>query len=185
MWEFIFGVLTLSFGVYALSTGRLQLSKKYVLEGTSARIAGSLLVAAPVIGAILAWSGQVESAISGLSCYTIIGVLAFAAFQAWKSRKSPQRKAQVKSLESEPAVSRKRNPTGSEASRRQAASSSGGRKPRTSASSFQTQPEQKETPSKDQLQRKLSGITKCPKCGMRVLPKADGTCPSCQARISS
>ena len=25
----------------------------------------------------------------------------------------------------------------------------------------------------------------CPKCKMRVLPKADGTCPSCQAVISA
>jgi hypothetical protein len=27
-------------------------------------------------------------------------------------------------------------------------------------------------------------MTTCPKCKMRVLPKADGTCPSCQAVIS-
>ena len=28
-------------------------------------------------------------------------------------------------------------------------------------------------------------MTTCPKCKMRVLPKADGTCPSCQAVISA
>jgi rubrerythrin len=26
-------------------------------------------------------------------------------------------------------------------------------------------------------------IVICPECGMRVLPKTDGTCPSCQAKI--
>jgi rubrerythrin len=36
---------------------------------------------------------------------------------------------------------------------------------------------------KDQPGQKLSGLTKCPNCGMRVLPKPDGTCPSCQAKI--
>ncbi len=85
--DLIFGVLTLSFGVYALIKGRLQLSKKYVLEGNSAKIAGLLLVIAPVIGGILTLNGQVDSAIFGCSCYSIIGVLAFAVFQAWKSKK--------------------------------------------------------------------------------------------------
>lgn len=85
--DVIFGVLTLSFGVYALIKGRLQLSKKYVLEGNSAKIAGLLLVIAPVIGGILALNGQVDSAIFGWSCYSIIGVLAFVVFQAWKSKK--------------------------------------------------------------------------------------------------
>ncbi|MBI5932377.1 MAG: zinc ribbon domain-containing protein [Chloroflexi bacterium] len=85
--DLIFGVLTLSFGVYALIKGRLQLSKKYVLEGNSAKIGGLLLVIAPVIGGILTLSGQVDSAIFGCSCYSIFGVLAFVVFQAWKSTK--------------------------------------------------------------------------------------------------
>jgi len=85
--DLIFGVLTLSFGVYALIKGRLQLSKNYVLEGNSAKIAGLLLVIAPVIGGILTLNGQVDSAIFGCSCYSIIGVLAFVVFQAWKSKK--------------------------------------------------------------------------------------------------
>ncbi|KAF0106482.1 MAG: hypothetical protein FD146_2573 [Anaerolineaceae bacterium] len=29
----------------------------------------------------------------------------------------------------------------------------------------------------------FSGITVCPKCRMKVFPKADGACPSCQAQI--
>jgi hypothetical protein len=48
---------------------------------------GPQLVIAPVIGGILTLSGQVDSAIFGCSCYSIIGVLAFAVFQAWKSKK--------------------------------------------------------------------------------------------------
>ena len=114
--DLIFGVLTLSFGVYALIKGRLQLSKKYALEGNSAKIAGILLVLAPIIGAILTLNGQIESAIFGCSCYSIIGVLAFAVFQAWKSKKPPL--TQVKSLESEPEVLSKSNPTDSDVSRR-------------------------------------------------------------------
>lgn len=103
--DLIFGVLTLSFGVYALIKGRLQLSKKYVLEGNSATIAGVLLVVAPIIGAILTLNGQADSAIFGCSCYSIIGVLAFATFQAWKSKKPPL--TQMKSQESEPEPTRK------------------------------------------------------------------------------
>jgi hypothetical protein len=87
MLELGLGILTLAFGVYALSKGHLQLSKKYVLEGNSARIIGGLLVAAPIIGAFLTWSGQVEAGIFNCSCYAIVGVLAFVAFQAWKSKK--------------------------------------------------------------------------------------------------
>ena len=130
--DLIFGVFTLGFGVYALIKGRLQLSKKYVLEGNSATIAGVLLVMAPIIGAILTLSKQADSAIFGCSCYSIIGVLAFAVFQAWKSKKPSL--TQVKSLESEP------EPTGNTA-------------------------------------------TNCPNCKMKVIPKPDGTCPSCQSKI--
>lgn len=94
MLELIFGVLTLSFGIYALSKGRLQLSKEYALEGKPARTAGILLVTAPIIGLIFTiifiLSGQEDpGSILGCSCYSIIGVLAFAAFQAWKSKKPP------------------------------------------------------------------------------------------------
>lgn len=32
-------------------------------------------------------------------------------------------------------------------------------------------------------QKKLSAIVTCPNCNMRILPRADGTCPSCQAII--
>jgi len=33
--------------------------------------------------------------------------------------------------------------------------------------------------------RRASRITQCPKCKMRVIPKHDGNCPSCQTRLSS
>jgi hypothetical protein len=87
--DWIFGIFTLAFGVYALIKGRIQVSKKLVLEGNSAKMAGILLVLAPIIGVILTLSGQVDSALFGCSCYSIIGVLAFAAFQGWKSNKQP------------------------------------------------------------------------------------------------
>ena len=182
MWEWVFGIVTLSFGVYALSKGRLQLSKKYVLEGDSARIAGGLLVAAPIIGAILTLSKQLELGIFNISCYSIVGVLAFAGFQAWRSKRSPQMKVQMKS---EPVVSRNKNPTHSQGTRQQPNSSSDSRKRRMPDSSVKTQAEQKDLSSKDRPKPKLSAITTCPNCGMRVLPKSDGTCPSCQARISA
>jgi hypothetical protein len=170
MWEWVFGIVTLAFGVYALIKGRLQLSKNYVLEGNSARIAGGLLVAAPIIGAILTLSKQLELGIFNISCYSIVGVLAFAAFQARKSKRPSQREAQMKS---EPVVSRDRNPTHPQVTQRQP------------DSSVKAQPEKKELPSNDRSEPKLSPITTCPNCGMRVLPKSDGTCPSCQARISA
>jgi hypothetical protein len=45
------------------------------------------------------------------------------------------------------------------------------------------QAEQREAfPGKSPAQ-KLSRMTTCPECKMRVFPKADGTCPSCQAII--
>jgi len=106
--DWIFGIFTLSFGVYALIRGRLRLSKKYVLEGNSARIAGILLVSAPIIGVILTLNGQADSALFGCSCYSIIGVLAFAVFQAWKSKKNPI--TQMNSLKSEPEPTGKTAP---------------------------------------------------------------------------
>jgi Mg2+/citrate symporter len=52
------------------------------------------------------------------------------------------------------------------------------------ASISESQPEQKKSPSKNRLEQKLSGITICPKCKMKVFPKSDGTCPGCQSKIS-
>jgi len=98
--EWIFGIFTLAFGVYTLIKGRLQVSKKLILEGNSAKMAGILLVLAPIIGVILTLSGQADSALFGCSCYSIIGVLALAAFLAWKSKK--QALTQVERLNSEP-----------------------------------------------------------------------------------
>jgi len=48
----------------------------------------------------------------------------------------------------------------------------------------ESRPEQKESPSKNRLEQKPSGITTCPKCKMRVFPRSDGTCPACQSKIS-
>jgi len=31
--------------------------------------------------------------------------------------------------------------------------------------------------------QKVVGITVCPNCEMKVVPKSDGTCPSCQSKI--
>ena len=47
----------------------------------------------------------------------------------------------------------------------------------------QRQNEAEERPNKDRIEPRPIGITICPKCKMRVIPKPDGTCPSCQARI--
>ena len=44
---------------------------------------------------------------------------------------------------------------------------------------------QKEAPKikKGQSVQKVVGITVCPNCKMKVMPKFDGTCPSCQSKI--
>ena len=43
----------------------------------------------------------------------------------------------------------------------------------------------KKTPkiNKGQSVQKVVGITVCPNCKMKVLPKSDGTCPNCQSKI--
>jgi hypothetical protein len=174
--DLIFGVLTLSFGVYALIKGRLQLSKKYVLEGNSAKFAGFLLVIAPVIGGILTLNGQADSAIFGCSCYSIIGVLAFAAFQMWKSKRSPQVKTQIKS---EPAVSGKREP---HVVQTHPAASSDSDKQTMPDASINARTEQKELPPKDRIEPKPTPI--CPKCGNIGLPK-DKFCRKCGRPIKS
>jgi hypothetical protein len=179
MWEWAFGILTLSFGFYALVKGRLQVSKKYALKGNSATIVGVLLIAAPIIGAFLTVVKHLEGGISGLSCYTIIGVVIFAAVQAWISSKAPKRKARVKT---EPSGSRKKNPTPSQATKKQPVPSSDDGKQSMPDSRIEARPEG--LSSKDKLPPKLSAIVTCPKCRMRVLPQSDGTCPSCQARIA-
>jgi hypothetical protein len=50
--------------------------------------------------------------------------------------------------------------------------------------SLKSKSEQRGFASKDQPVKRFSVITKCPNCGMMVIPKSDGTCPSCQAKIS-
>lgn len=113
-----------------------------------------------------------------------LGVSAFATFQAQKSKKPPKKKGQVKNLKSEPAISRKKNSAHSQATERQPARSSDSHRRRMPASSTKTPPKQK-VPSKDRLKPKRAVMTICPSCGTRVLPKSDGTCPSCQATISA
>ena len=177
--DLIFGVLTLSFGVYALIKGRLQLSKRFVLEGTSAKLAGVLLVLAPVIGGILTLNGQVDSAIFGCSCYSIIGVLAFAAFQMWKSKRSPQVKVQIKS---EPAVPEKGEPTQLHVAQTLPAASSESHKQRMPDTSVNARTEKKEMHPKDRIEPKPTPI--CPKCGNIGLPK-DKFCRKCGSPMKS
>ncbi len=179
----IFGVLTLFFGIWALIKGQLKLSNKFILEGNQARIAGVVLVISPLIGAIFYFIGQGDlSYIFGSSCYGIIAVLAFAAFQAWKSKRSPQVEAQK---EKEPAVSRNKNPTPPQGTQRQLDSSSNSSNRKTPDSKIKTEPEQNDLSAKDLLEPELSAITTCPYCGMEVLPNSDGTCPNCLARLST
>ena len=175
--DLIFGVLTLFFGVYALIKGRLQLSKKYVLEGNSAKFAGLLLVIAPIIGGILTLNGQVDSAIFGCSCYSIIGVLVFAAFQMWKSKGSPQVKTQIKS---ESAVSEKREPVQPHVVQTQPTASSDNHEQRLPDASVNVRTEQKELPLKDRIEPKPTPV--CPKCGNVGLP-GDKFCRKCGSPI--
>jgi|GEM_PF-2349328 len=177
--DLIFGVLTLFFGVYALIKGRLQLSKKYVLEGNSAKFAGFLLVIAPIIGGILTLNGQVDSAIFGCSCYSIIGVLAFAAFQMWKSKGSPQVKTQMKS---ESAVPEKREPIQSHVVQKQPTASSDSHKQRLPDASVNARTEHMELHPKDLIDPQSTSI--CPKCGNIGLPK-DKFCRKCGSPIKS
>lgn len=175
--DLIFGVLTLFFGVYALIKGQLQLSKKYVLEGNSAKFAGGLLVIAPIIGLILTLNGQVDSAIFGCSCYSIIGVLAFAAFQMWKSKSSPQVKTQIIN---EPEESGKKESAQTHVAKTQPAASSVSYTQRMSDTSFKARTEQKKLPPDERIEP----TPICPKCGNIGLPK-DKFCRKCGSPIKS
>ncbi len=177
--DLIFGVLTLVFGVYALIKGRLRLSKKYVLEGNSAKYAGFLLVIAPIIGGILTLNGQIDSALFGCSCYSIIGVLAFAVFQMWNSRGSAQVKTQMKN---EPAISEKREPAQSHVTQIQPTTSSESHKQRLPDANVNTQTDQKELHPKDLIDPQSTSI--CPKCGNIGLPN-DKFCRKCGNAIKS
>jgi rubrerythrin len=43
--------------------------------------------------------------------------------------------------------------------------------------------EKRDTAPKKQPEKRITPITTCPKCNMKVIPKSDGTCPSCQSKI--
>ena len=44
-------------------------------------------------------------------------------------------------------------------------------------------PQKTSNTKKGQSVRKVTGITICPNCEMKVIPKPDGTCPNCQSKI--